>query len=87
MIWASRNRFSQIVNHLIANGADANVANNKGYIALMWDSKFGRAQPVEFLIETGVDINARGRNGDTALILASKKGQTQISKTLNCKRS
>ena len=52
---------------LLAEGADPNVADERGMTPLVWAVYGGYEDIVELLCEGGADVNLRARTGETAL--------------------
>ncbi len=63
-----------IIQHLVAFGADINQTEKDGYTALLAASKYGYFAVVKYLVEQGADINAADGKGNTALLIASERG-------------
>ena len=57
----------EAVKHLMANGADPNLRNNKGQNALHRASAGGQLEVVEHLMANGADPNLKNDDGETAL--------------------
>jgi ankyrin repeat protein len=70
MFAAERGRLD-IVELLVANGADINYANRNGLTALHAASYGNHLDVVKFLLEKGADINAIERKGKTPLYYAA----------------
>jgi len=64
----------EIVELLIANGADVNAKAKSGWTPLHHAAIFGRKEAVELLIEKGVDVNAENDDGVTPLESITLKG-------------
>ncbi len=67
---------------LILRGADFNVKNGDGDIALNTVCWFGYKDKVEMLLKHGADSSLRDKDNDTALDCARKQEQTEIVKIL-----
>ena len=76
-----RNEF-QVVESLLADGADVNAIDNKGRKALGWAAYKGHTEIVKLLLENGADVNAETNEGTTALMLAAEKSHLEIAKLL-----
>ena len=63
-----------VVNALLAKGANVNATNEEGATALLLAAGDGPWKTVELLIDKGADINVKDQEGSTALIIASEKG-------------
>lgn len=57
----------EIIELLIAKGADVNVKGSYGYTALMWAAENSH-KTVELLLKNGADVNVKGVDGMTAFI-------------------
>jgi uncharacterized protein len=79
----------EVVNKLIANGADVNVRDERGATALIIASMNGHAEVVTALLKKkGVKINAKdSAYGMTALMWASDNGYAEIVKALLANKS
>ena len=62
-----------IVNFLLAKGADANANNTRGDTALIEASMANRVNVIESLLVYGADINHQNNEGETALIKAASR--------------
>ncbi|RHY68619.1 hypothetical protein DYB30_009166 [Aphanomyces astaci] len=71
-----------VVNLLLARGADANYANQKGTTPLMRAAQEGQAAVVSALLGKDADSNAANMEGMTALMLASQRGHADIAEIL-----
>ncbi|ETV94740.1 hypothetical protein, variant [Aphanomyces invadans] len=71
-----------VVNLLLAHGADANYANQKGTTPLMRAAQEGQAAVVKALLNKHADANAANMEGMTALMLASQRGHADIADIL-----
>ncbi len=72
----------EIINSLIANGADVNATDEHGLTALMIASKSGNQKAVKNLLENKADIELKDDFGRTALVHSVLNNQTSISKYL-----
>jgi len=68
LILASRYPYPEMVEMLLAAGADVNAKDNHGFTALM---RSNESEIVEMLLAAGADVNAKNNHGETALIMAS----------------
>ncbi|MEH1854478.1 MAG: ankyrin repeat domain-containing protein [Nostoc sp.] len=82
----------QVVELLIAKGADVNARTNYGETPLHLAAEQGNKQVVELLIAKGADVNARtnywfwlNHNGETPLHLAAEQGNKQVVELLIAK--
>lgn len=71
-----------IVEILLANGADPNIQNRYGRTALLMASEKGRKKIVKILLARGAGPNFQNIYGNTALMEASRRGNTEIVKIL-----
>ncbi|HZI61328.1 MAG TPA: ankyrin repeat domain-containing protein [Pyrinomonadaceae bacterium] len=62
----------EMVQLLIAHGADVNQKNFRGATALMAAAGSGATAVVKYLIEKGADVRARDQDGNTALMYAER---------------
>ena len=72
---------TEIVELLIANGADGN-AKGDGQTPLHGAAYWGSKEIVQLLIAKGADVNAKMEDGDTPLDLAIMENQTEIADLL-----
>lgn len=72
---------ADIVQHALANGANANATDDAGSTALILATMVDR-EIVELLIEHGADVNATDDDRRTALMFASENGDIEIVKIL-----
>ena len=74
---------SDVVELLIANDADVNASDMRGWIPLHAAVDQGHAAVADLLIVKGADLNARMKGGGyTVLDLANLKEQTEIAALL-----
>ena len=72
---------TEIVELLIANGADGN-AKGDGQTPLHGAAYWGSKEIVQLLIAKGVDVNAKTNDGETPLDYAVKENQTETADLL-----
>ena len=65
---ASQQGHLDVVQALLAKGADVNAKDNDGATALMLASQNGHLDVVQALLAKGADVNAKANDGVTALI-------------------
>jgi pectate lyase len=71
-----------VVQVLIANGADLDSQNGGVLTPLCWAARKGHRDVVELLISRGADVNAKDRRGRTPLRWAEYRGHTEIVELL-----
>lgn len=71
LIQAAANDHIQVIQFLLANGADVNVRGRDNLTPLMAASDAGHQEIVRLLISNGADVNAVNSSGKSALIFAS----------------
>ncbi len=71
VFWAAYKDNIDFVKHLINNGADMNIVDNKGYNVINFAAVTGQQNPklYDLLIENGVKIDALTPDGASALLL------------------
>jgi len=79
---ACLNGNEQLVELLLAAGADANAPERGGETALMTASRTGKPGAVKVLLAHGADVNAHERRGQTALMWAAAEGNTEVVRLL-----
>ena len=67
-----------VVNALIAAGADVNSRSNDGSTSLTVAAFRGNLGCAKALIAAGADVNAKNNSGDTALMIAVKRNYPDI---------
>jgi RNA polymerase sigma factor (sigma-70 family) len=80
--WAASGGHLELVQWLLAHGADANAWDRWGCTPLHLAAELGRVEIVRELIDAGADIESRLKNGKTVLHLAAQSGNTQIVEML-----
>lgn len=68
--------------YLVNQGANPNIADNKGVTPLMRASQMGFFEGVESLIKGGARVDEPNETGETPLILAVHRGDTQMMRVL-----
>lgn len=71
-----------LVQKLLADGADVNSHDGDGWTALMSATAAGHRQIVELLLSAGADVNAKTNFGLTALMSAAGSGRTEVVELL-----
>ena len=72
MILASTKGHLEVVQALLAKGADVNAKESTGYNALIEASRYGHVKLVQALLAKGADVNAKTNRGDNALSVAKE---------------
>jgi hypothetical protein len=82
MMIASSNGHVEVVNALIATGADVNKVDNDGVTPISLASYKGHLEVVQALIAAGADVNKVDDNGYTPMYCASYKGHLEVVQVL-----
>ncbi|MEW6366946.1 MAG: ankyrin repeat domain-containing protein [Acidobacteriota bacterium] len=72
----------EAVNRLLAQGADINGRDPKGFTPLMIAAWHGKKETVALLLSAGAQAGARSLTGTTALMLAADTGHEDVVKML-----
>ena len=80
LFWAAQKGHKDVVELLIAKGADVNAKGEYGNTPL--HRATSRKEIAELLIANGADINARDYEGDTPLDIALRKGNEDVAELL-----
>jgi len=75
---ASFKGFAEIMQELIAAGANVNRQNASGQTALMFASLSGRLEAVKLLLGKGADARAQDGTGKKAIDLAAQQGAEEV---------
>ena len=67
-----------VVELLIAHGANPQAVNTYGYTPLHWAAKHGHLKSVQILMEQKVDVHALNKNGHTPMDMAIRFGQDEV---------
>ena len=79
LMYAIEEGHADVVEKLLAHGADVNLQDKSGHTPLIWASMYGRADVVgRLLAKEGVAVNQRDRWGMTALMYASMYGHAAV---------
>jgi len=75
---------SQMIDALLAKGANVNQTDDSGSTPLMWAAYDENADPaiLNHLIAKGADVNLKNKAGDTALTWALRRGYTPVVEAL-----
>ncbi|WP_371784451.1 ankyrin repeat domain-containing protein [Streptosporangium subroseum] len=65
---------TEVVEALLAAGADPAGRESDGWSALLWAASNGRADALRVLLEAGADAEDANESGETALTLATRRG-------------
>ena len=84
LMYAADNSSKEIVDLLIANGADVNAKDKDGWTALMFAANRNDTQIAEILLDNGAEINQRESIDPyrTPLILAVQKNHVEMTEFL-----
>lgn len=82
LMFASTHGHVEVVQLLLAKGADANAKDEEGYTSLIDASAYGHKEVVQLLLAKRADANAKANNGTTALSIASRNGYNEIKELL-----
>ena len=72
----------EMIQYLIAKGADKDALAPNGYTALMLAARSGHTDAARALLHEDVDINVRGPDGQTALRIARERKHSQVAELL-----
>jgi len=82
-MWASENGKTDIVDLLLAKGADVNIQDKYLRTALMYATKYGYIDIVERLLKVkGIGVDIQDDTEKTALMYASRNGNIDIVEIL-----
>ena len=79
---AARGGHKEVIELLIANGADVNAKDIDGETPLRYAAAFGRKEIVELLITKGADVNTKVGNGSTHLHAVAYLDYKEIAELL-----
>ncbi|KAL8578596.1 hypothetical protein ACOMHN_015052 [Nucella lapillus] len=82
LFWACAKGFVELVQLLIAKGANVNARTNYNATPLIAAADNNRHHVVRLLIEHGADLNAQTSNGDTACHQAAYRGHVEAVRLL-----
>ena len=70
------------VAEMLAQGADANKPDEKGWPPLLFAATKGSLEVVRLLLNKGADVNAKSPRGETALFIAVRNHATELTQLL-----
>ena len=83
VMWAAYNGDVELVQRLIAAGADVNAAEmTRGQTAVMWAIAQHHPDVARVLLENGADVSARTKTGFTPLLFAAREGDIETARLL-----
>lgn len=80
--WAVRNPEGKCARVLIEHGADVNLVDEDGTVALSTAASFGYLDSVRLLLENGAEVSKKGVNGFTPLGMAVGLDQVEAARIL-----
>lgn len=82
LIIASGRGYIEIVQKLLAAGAQVNTADKFGSTALIWAARKGYLQIIEELLNSGAELDAVGMQASSALMLATRGNHIKVAEML-----
>ena len=82
LLRASEYGYVEVVNALVATGADVNKADDDGYTPIYVASQDGHLEVVQALIAAGADVSKADNDGRTPIYAASYKGHLEVIQAL-----
>jgi biopolymer transport protein ExbD len=77
LMWAAARDHVELVELLLARGADTEVTTSEGLTALIFAAFPGNTRAIEVLLDNGADVHATGPVGMTAVQLAARNGHSE----------
>lgn len=74
--------YLDIVQYLVANGADINAQDHKKMPVISWGVQNGHLAVIRYLIDKGADLNAKDKSGETVFMRACYFNQVAIARLL-----
>ncbi|MDR3055492.1 MAG: ankyrin repeat domain-containing protein [Zoogloeaceae bacterium] len=87
LIYAAFNGHTEVVEYLLAQGANLNAVSESGMTALMAAARGGYTDLAKRLVTLGADINLKDSNGRTALDWATRTRNTTIADFLRAQEA
>lgn len=85
VMFAAERGFAEIVERLVAKGADINLRNKYGFTALHAAASNNHAAVVKFLLEKGAQVDPQDELGQTPLYFAAERGHLEPVRLLVAK--
>src|SRR5262249_10228108 len=82
LMWAAAEGHTDVVQALIARGADVHARSKAGFTPLLFASRTGDVHLTELLLSAGVNVNEAANDGETALLIATIRSHTTLGKFL-----
>ena len=79
LMWATAERHLDIMQRLIAAGADLDAASTIGFTPLLFATRNGDLEAATMLLEAGAGVNEAGSDGTHALPLAIVSGHDELA--------
>ena len=86
LLVAAKLGHAQVIETLLASGADPNAPTMNGTTPLMFAAQAGNAPAVKTLLDKGADVNSKEKvKGETALTFAAAYGRADVVRLLTAK--